>query len=120
MKTKLAADGRAVFHNIPFDFDRAELKLESKSQIAEMAALLKSNPTLKIFIIGHTDGKGEFEYNIKLSGKRATAVAIVLTKDHEISAARIITRGLGPLAPVATNRTEDGREKNRRVELVEQ
>jgi outer membrane protein OmpA-like peptidoglycan-associated protein len=118
--SKLSAEGRAVFYNILFDFDKAELKPDSRPQLAEMAAFLKASPQLKVFIIGHTDSKGGLDYNVGLSGKRAAAVAGALTKDHGIAAARLMTRGLGPLAPVATNRTDDGREKNRRVEMVEQ
>jgi outer membrane protein OmpA-like peptidoglycan-associated protein len=117
---KLASEGRAVFYNILFDFDKADLKPESRPQLQEMAALLRANPNLKVFIIGHTDNKGGLDYNIGLSGRRAAAVAGALTKDFGISAARMTTRGLGPLAPVATNRTEDGQAKNRRVEMVEQ
>jgi outer membrane protein OmpA-like peptidoglycan-associated protein len=117
---KLASEGRAVFYNILFDFDKAELKPESRPQLAEMAALLKSNPSLRVFIIGHTDNKGGLDYNVGLSGRRAAAVAGALAKEHGIAAARLVTRGLGPLAPVATNRTEDGQAKNRRVEMVEQ
>jgi outer membrane protein OmpA-like peptidoglycan-associated protein len=118
--SKLAAEGRAVFYNILFDFDKAELKPDSRPQLAEMAAMLKASPQLKVFIIGHTDAKGGLDYNVGLSGKRAAAVAAALAKDHGIAAARLVTRGLGPLAPVATNRTDEGREKNRRVEMVEQ
>ncbi|MGL4729026.1 MAG: OmpA family protein [Bosea sp. (in: a-proteobacteria)] len=117
---KLASEGKAVFYNILFDFDKADLKPDSRPQLAEMAVLLKANASLKVFIIGHTDNKGGLDYNVGLSGRRAAAVAGALTKDHGIAAARLSTRGLGPLAPVATNRTEDGREKNRRVEMVEQ
>lgn len=116
----LAADGHAVFHNILFDFDKADIKPESQPQVAEMAQLLKSAPSLKVYIVGHTDAKGGLDYNIRLSGKRAAAVATMLTKTYGIASARLVTRGLGPLAPVATNRTDEGREKNRRVELVEQ
>jgi OmpA-OmpF porin, OOP family len=117
---KLASEGRAVFYNILFDFDKADLKPEARPQLAEMAALLKSNPSLKVFIIGHTDSKGGLDYNVGLSGRRATAVVGALARDHGIAAARLTARGLGPLAPVATNRTDEGREKNRRVEMVEQ
>jgi outer membrane protein OmpA-like peptidoglycan-associated protein len=117
---KLAVEGRAVFYNILFDFDKADLKPDSRPQLAEMAALLKASPQLRVFIIGHTDNKGGLDYNVALSGKRAAAVAGALAKDHGIAAARLVTRGLGPLSPVASNRTDEGREKNRRVEMVEQ
>jgi outer membrane protein OmpA-like peptidoglycan-associated protein len=117
---KLASEGRAVFHNILFDFDKADLKPESSPQLAEMAGFLKVNPQAKVFIIGHTDNKGGLDYNLGLSGRRATAVANALAAQHGIDARRLTPRGLGPLAPIATNRTEDGKAKNRRVEMVEQ
>jgi outer membrane protein OmpA-like peptidoglycan-associated protein len=117
---QIASEGRAVFYGILFDFDKADIKAESRSQLAEMAKFLQSNPSVRAFIVGHTDNKGALDYNVDLSNRRAAAVARALTGDHAIDAKRIVARGSGPLAPVATNRTEDGRAKNRRVELVEQ
>lgn len=117
---KITAEGRATFYNILFDFDKAELKPESAPQIAEMARFLKENPQARIFIIGHTDNKGGLDYNLQLSGKRAQAVAKALSAQYGVDAKRLAARGLGPLAPVATNRTEEGQAKNRRVEMVEQ
>ncbi len=117
---KLAAEGRAVFYNILFDFDKADLKPESDPQLEQMADYLRQNPQAKVFVIGHTDGKGGLDYNTKLSGRRAEAVAKALSTRYRIDARRLVPRGLGPLAPVATNRTEEGQAKNRRVELVEQ
>lgn len=116
---KMASEGRAVFYGIQFDFDKADIKPESEPQIAEMAKFLKDNPGLKIYVTGHTDNKGTLDYNVALSGKRADAVAKALAK-LGIDPKRMIARGLGPLAPLASNRTEDGQAKNRRVELVEQ
>lgn len=117
---KLASEGRAVFYNILFDFDKADLKPESAPQLEQMAAYLKANPQTNVFVIGHTDSKGGLEYNLGLSGKRAQAVAKALFAQYGIDAKRLTSRGLGPLAPVATNRTEEGQAKNRRVEMVEQ
>ncbi|MEW6122314.1 MAG: OmpA family protein [Pseudomonadota bacterium] len=116
---KMASEGRAVFYGIQFDFDKADIKPESEPQIAEMVKFLKANPGLKIYVTGHTDNKGTLDYNVTLSGKRADAVAKALVK-LGIDPKRMIARGLGPLAPLASNRTEDGQAKNRRVELVEQ
>lgn len=70
-------------------------------------------------MVGHTDGVGEFAYNRKLSQERAERVVEELVKKHRIAAKRLSAHGVGPLAPVETNRTEEGRAKNRRVELVE-
>lgn len=117
---KLASEGRATFYNILFDFDKADIKPDSAPQLAEMAKFLKSNPQTKVFVLGHTDNKGGLDYNLALSGKRAQAVARALATQYGIDAKRVVARGLGPLAPVATNRTDDGQAKNRRVEMVEQ
>ncbi len=117
---KVASEGKAVFYGIEFDFDKADIKPESEPQLAEMAKYLQANPQTQVFVIGHTDNKGTLDYNLGLSGRRADAVVKALAGTHRIDAKRMTPRGLGPLAPVATNRTDDGRAKNRRVELVEQ
>ena len=72
-----------------------------------------------MLIVGHTDGQGGFDYNLSLSQRRAQAVADALASGFGIAAVRITPAGAGMVAPVATNRTEDGRAKNRRVEIVE-
>lgn len=116
----LASKGKAVFYGILFDFDKADIKPESEPQLAEMAKFLRASANLRAFVIGHTDNKGSLEYNVTLSNKRADAVVKALAARHGIDPKRLTARGLGPLAPVATNRTEDGQSRNRRVELVEQ
>lgn len=116
----LATQGKAIFYGIQFDFDKADIKPESESQLAEMAKFMKANAQLRAFIIGHTDNKGALDYNVSLSNRRADAVVKALAARHGVDAKRMTARGLGPLSPVATNRTEDGQAKNRRVELVEQ
>lgn len=116
----LGRDGRQVIYGILFDVDKADIKPESKAQLDEMAALMKANPALKVFIVGHTDNQGTIEHNLGLSQRRAEAVVRALATQYAIAAARMVARGLGPFAPVATNDTEDGRAKNRRVEIVKQ
>lgn len=116
---RLATEGRAVFYGIQFDFDKAEIKPESEPQLAEMAKFLKETPGASAFVVGHTDGQGTLDYNLALSSKRADAVVQALVRRYGIAAGRLVPRGLGPLAPLASNRTEEGRAKNRRVELVE-
>lgn len=117
---KVMSEGRAVFYGIEFDFDKADLKPSSQAQLAEMAKFLKNNPTSRVYIIGHTDSKGTLEHNLALSDKRAQAVVNALVTKHGVDAKRLTPRGLASLAPVATNRTEAGQAKNRRVEMVEQ
>jgi outer membrane protein OmpA-like peptidoglycan-associated protein len=116
----LTAQGRAVFYGIYFDFDKADIKAESAPQLAEMAKALKANPKLSVYIVGHTDNQGKLDYNLGLSQRRAEAVAKALTAKHGIPAGRMTAKGAGPLAPLASNRDDAGRAKNRRVEMVEQ
>jgi outer membrane protein OmpA-like peptidoglycan-associated protein len=117
---KVAAEGRAVFYGILFDFDKAEIKPESEPQLAEMAKFLQANAAARVFIVGHTDNKGALDYNVGLSGRRAEAVVKALSSKYGVDVRRLTPRGLGPLAPVTRNRSEDGRARNRRVEMVEQ
>ena len=86
----------------------------------EIAKLLAAEPALRVYVVGHTDGVGGLEANLKLSQARAEAVAEALVKTHGVAAARLRSFGNGPYAPVATNDSEAGRARNRRVELVKQ
>jgi OOP family OmpA-OmpF porin len=115
----ITTTGHAAVYGIYFDTDKAEIKPESESALAEMAKLLKNNTTLNVFIVGHTDNSGTFEHNMKLSQDRAASVLNALVGKHGIAAARLRPYGVASLAPVASNKTEDGKAKNRRVELVE-
>lgn len=117
---KVMAEGKVVFYGIQFDFDKADIKPESEPQLAEMAKFLAGQPQARVFIVGHTDNKGTLDYNLGLSGRRAEAVVKALAARYRIDPKRLMARGLGPLAPVASNRSEDGQAKNRRVEMVEQ
>ncbi len=115
----LGRDGRIAIYGIYFDFDKADLKSESAPQIAQVAELLKRNTQLSVLIVGHTDGMGAIYYNQSLSQRRAQAVVAALSGQHGIAANRLMSAGAGMTAPVATNRTEEGRALNRRVEIVE-
>ncbi|MEY4589367.1 MAG: hypothetical protein RL497_1443 [Pseudomonadota bacterium] len=116
----LSAEGKISLYGINFDTGKAEIKAESKPQLAEMAKLLKDNAALNVFIVGHTDNQGALDANLDLSQRRANAIASALVSEHKIDAKRLSARGLANLAPVASNGSEAGRAKNRRVELVEQ
>jgi outer membrane protein OmpA-like peptidoglycan-associated protein len=118
MKRGLDQNGKVALYGIQFDFNKAEIKPESAGTLGEIAALLKANPGLKLYVVGHTDGVGTVAYNKDLSEKRAAAVVQWLVRQQGIAADRLTPAGVGPLAPVATNATEEGRAKNRRVELV--
>lgn len=110
--------GHAVLHGIFFDTDKAVVKPESEAALAEIARLLTDKPEITAFIVGHTDMSGGLDHNIDLSKRRAVAVAEALVTGHGIAADRLTPRGVGPLAPVASNDDESGRALNRRVELV--
>ncbi len=116
----ISVTGHASVYGIYFDFDKATIKPESEPAIAEVAKLLKQNTGLKLFVVGHTDNVGTLSYNMKLSEARARSVVRELTTKYGISAERLKGFGVGPLAPVASNKTDSGRARNRRVELVEQ
>jgi OOP family OmpA-OmpF porin len=116
----IRATGHAAVYGILFDTGKSIIKPESAQAIGEIAKLLKADPTLKIHVVGHTDNVGDVESNIKLSQDRGEAVLQALVRDHGIAAARLRAYGCGPFAPVASNDTEEGRAKNRRVELVKQ
>ena len=105
---------------IYFETGKSELKPESAQAIAEVAKLLKEDAGLKLYVVGHTDNAGALEGNMKLSQDRAQSVVQALVRTHGLEAARLKAYGDGPYAPVASNDSEDGRAKNRRVELVKQ
>ncbi len=116
---ELVATGHAAVYGIYFDTGLAVVKPESRPTLAEMAKLLKAHPSLNVFIVGHTDSTGTYDFNVRLSQDRAAAVVKVLVSQYGIAASRLQAGGVGPLAPAASNRGEAGRAKNRRVELVE-
>lgn len=111
--------GRVVLDGIVFDFDKATLKPESKAALDAIAEFLDVHPDKRFYVVGHTDSKGTFAYNSKLSSDRALAVADALKQDYDIASDRLEPHGVGPLSPVFSNGTDAGRDRNRRVELVE-
>ncbi len=116
---ELAESGHAAVYGVYFDTDKADIKPESETALKEMVKLLNGTPKLAVFIVGHTDNTGEYLHNLKLSEARANAVVAALVAKYGIVAGRLKALGAGPIAPVASNRAEEGRAKNRRVELVE-
>jgi OOP family OmpA-OmpF porin len=116
----IAQTGHAAVYGIYFDTGKAEVKPESDATLTEIAKLLTANPQLKLHVIGNTDNVGTLAANMTLSKQRADAVVAALLAKYRVAQGRLLASGIGPLAPVATNRTEEGRAKNRRVELVEQ
>ena len=118
MAKGLREKGHIALYGIYFDTDKAVIKPESRPTLDEIAKLLQAQPQLNVFIVGHTDSQGTYEYNADLSRRRAEAVAAELAKSYKIVATRLKTAGVGFLAPIGSNATDDGRALNRRVELV--
>ena len=117
---EISLTGKVAVYGIFFDTGKAVVKPESEPALAEITKLLKEDPDLKIYVVGHTDSVGKLDYNMNLSRKRAEAVVEVLVSKHGISSGRLKPHGVGPLVPASSNRSDDGRALNRRVELVEQ
>lgn len=111
--------GKAAVYGIYFDTGKATVKAESAPALAEIEKLLDQHSDMRVFVVGHTDSVGDFDYNIDLSQRRASAVVEALVSQHHIERSRLEPHGVGPLVPVAANTAEDGRAKNRRVEVVE-
>jgi outer membrane protein OmpA-like peptidoglycan-associated protein len=120
MAREIADTGRVAVYGIYFDFNKADLKPESKPTLDEIAKLLAGDLQLKLYVVGHTDNVGEIGYNMTLSQARAEAVVKALVTEYKVDAGRLKSYGIGPLSPVASNKSEEGRAKNRRVELVGQ
>ncbi len=112
--------GHVAVYEILFDTGKADLKPASGGALKEIAALLAKSPTLKLYVVGHTDNVGTLAQNLDLSKRRAQAVVTALTTTYTVAPARLQADGVGPLTPVASNGEEAGRAKNRRVELVKQ
>jgi outer membrane protein OmpA-like peptidoglycan-associated protein len=114
----LAAKGRVSTHGILFDTGSDHIRGESTPTLTQIADMLKAHPDLKLTIEGHTDNVGKAADNQTLSEKRAAAVKQYLVTTAGIDASRLATKGLGDTKPVASNQSPEGRQQNRRVELV--
>jgi OmpA-OmpF porin, OOP family len=120
MAKSIKESGKVAVYGIYFDTGKSTLKPESTPTLKEITKLLKADPNLKLYVVGHTDNAGKIEINMKLSMERAIAVVNALVTQYFVNAARLYSCGDGPTCPVATNDTEEGKALNRRVELVKQ
>lgn len=102
---------------ILFDVNKSDLKAAAMTNIQNLAKSLKDNPETNVLIIGHTDNTGSDDYNARLSERRAEAVK-TFAMNQGVAGSRLNTQGKGENEPIADNSTEDGRSKNRRVEIV--
>lgn len=117
IKKQLDEKGHVAIYGILFDIDKASLKPESEKPLQEIVKLMRNYPDLKLEVQGHTDNQGSADYNRDLSQRRAETVKTYLTT-YGTDVSRLVAKGYGLSQPVALNDTEEGRAKNRRVELV--
>jgi OOP family OmpA-OmpF porin len=113
-----SAESMIVSLNIRFDTGKAVIKDKYNKDIKTIATLMKVDPTVKVVIEGYTDNLGNDEYNQKLSEKRAKAVRQYLISKFGIDGSRLTAVGYGKAKPIAGNDTEEGRQKNRRVQAL--
>ena len=119
MARDIGQAGRVALYGIFFETGSADITAPSEATLAEIATLLQGNPDMSLHIVGHTDNEGTLEYHMDLSSRRVQAVMEMLVTGQGVAAARLRANGVGYLAPVASNRTDEGRARNRRVELAE-
>jgi outer membrane protein OmpA-like peptidoglycan-associated protein len=117
MAKTIAATGKIDLYGIYFDVDKSDIKPESNDTLGEIAKLMKSETSLKLEVGGHTDNTGKAGHNLELSQARADAVVKALTAKYGVDAKRLIAKGYGDTKPVAPNNTDEGKAKNRRVQL---
>lgn len=116
----ITGTGHVAVYGIFFDTGKVDIKPESEPALKEIVKLLQQNSGLNLYIVGHTDNVGTLASNMDLSRRRAETVVKTISSKYGIDARRLHPVGVGPLSPVVSNKTEEGRAKNRRVELVEQ
>jgi len=119
MESGIKENGRIAVQNILFETNSDEILPESADALETIAELMNNQQNLNLLVVGHTDNTGNFDYNLSLSMDRATSVVNYLVSEKGISDDRLRPAGAGMMAPATTNRTEEGRSLNRRVELVE-
>jgi len=120
IEDNIKMSGFVSIYGVHFDTGKWNIKEDSKPALKEIADFLKNHPDKKYYIVGHTDNEGNFESNMTLSEKRANAVMKALINNYGIKADQLKAYGVSSLSPVTSNSTEEGKARNRRVEIVEQ
>jgi outer membrane protein OmpA-like peptidoglycan-associated protein len=118
ISARLLEEGHSTLAGLRFETGSAELSGGPYEALDQLAEFLREDPARRVVLVGHTDAEGALEGNIALSRRRAEAVAERMVSGYGIAPGRITAEGVGYLAPVASNRSEDGRRANRRVEAV--
>lgn len=109
---------RVLLSNVQFQAGQSELDLSATERIDRVAELMRLRPSLRARIVGYTDSRGSKASNKRISLERAQAVREILIKRGRIEPERIVSDGMGEADPIASNNTEEGRQTNRRVELL--
>lgn len=118
IKNQININGKIAIYGIYFDTGKSSIKKESVPALIQIAKYLKNNPMISCWLVGHTDNDGSYELNKGLSLERAQEVKKELEQKYNIEVTRLFAEGVGPLSPVSSNGTEEGKKSNRRVELV--
>ena len=114
----LEDEGHAILQGLTFDTGSASLKVGDGTMLPELAAYLVANPNRHIALVGHTDAEGSLEANMALSKLRAQSVLDFLVSEYGVDPAQMEAAGVGYLAPLTTNLSDEGRTQNRRVEVI--
>ncbi|MBM1221925.1 OmpA family protein [Ponticoccus sp. SC2-23] len=115
---RLEVDGRVILSDLSFDTGSAQLGEGSFASLRALAAYLDANQGRRVALVGHTDAEGSLDGNITLSRRRAGSVLERLVSEYGVRRAQLDAQGMGYLSPIATNLTPEGREANRRVEVI--
>ena len=115
----LANDGRVAMSGEFFETDSATLSESSADVLHKLAATMYQMADTRLAVVGHTDSTGPFEHNLELSKARAQAIVAALLKEpYNIAPTRLVAVGVGPISPVASNKSDEGRALNRRVTFI--
>ncbi|SFR60019.1 OmpA family protein [Yoonia tamlensis] len=115
---QLAASGHAILADLTFETGSSQLAAGDMQSLRALADYLADNPDRDVALVGHTDASGSLDANIALSKRRAGSVLERLVTDYGVARAQLAAEGMGYLSPIASNLTEEGRQENRRVEVI--
>ncbi|MBN2415456.1 OmpA family protein [bacterium] len=120
ISSDITKNGHIAIYGIHFETGKSVLKAESDAALKTIAEYVNAHSDKKFFIVGHTDNTGDFQANMTLSEERAKSVMTALITTYAVNAGQVSAYGVASLAPAASNLSDEGRAKNRRVEIVEQ